>query len=117
MDGEEMKNVISTVLAIMLFTLIFCTWSLADSGGDTFKARCAICHGANGNGSTAMGKTLNLRDLGSAEVQIRCRLNDNYYQRKRQNAEIRRQIDNRPDQRCREVYTQPEALSAGAEER
>ena len=64
-----MKNVISTVLAIMLFTLIFCTWSLADSGGDTFKARCAICHGANGNGSTAMGKTLNLRDLGSAEVQ------------------------------------------------
>jgi cytochrome c6 len=64
-----MKNVISTVLAISLFTLIFCTWSLADGGGDTFKARCAICHGANGNGSTAMGKTLNLRDLGSAEVQ------------------------------------------------
>jgi len=41
---------------------------LADGGAD-FKAKCAMCHGADGKGDTSMGKTLKLRDLGSADVQ------------------------------------------------
>jgi mono/diheme cytochrome c family protein len=28
-----------------------------------------MCHGADGSGSTSMGKTMKLRDLGSADVQ------------------------------------------------
>lgn len=64
-----MKNVIKAVLMIAASALVFCTWSLADSGGDIFKAKCAMCHGADGKGATAMGKTFNLRDLGSADVQ------------------------------------------------
>ena len=39
----------------------------ADAAG-TFKAKCAICHGADGGG-TAMGKKLGVRDLRSAEVR------------------------------------------------
>ncbi|HEX7832925.1 MAG TPA: cytochrome c [Thermoanaerobaculia bacterium] len=35
----------------------------------TYKAKCAMCHGADGKGDTTMGKKMNLRDLGSAEVQ------------------------------------------------
>jgi cytochrome c6 len=35
----------------------------------TFKQKCAMCHGEDGKGQTAMGKKMNLRDLGSAEVQ------------------------------------------------
>jgi cytochrome c6 len=64
-----MKKLVQAVLAISAFALVFSTCSLAESGGDTFKAKCAMCHGADGKGATAMGKTLNLRDLGSADVQ------------------------------------------------
>jgi mono/diheme cytochrome c family protein len=48
---------------------MFSTWSFADGGADTFKAKCAMCHGADGKGDTGMGKSLKLRDLGSADVQ------------------------------------------------
>jgi len=64
-----MKHVLTAVLGVLAFALVFSTWSLADNGADTFKAKCAMCHGADGKGETAMGKTLKLRDLGSADVQ------------------------------------------------
>lgn len=40
-----------------------------DSGAALFKTKCAVCHGADGKGETAMGKANKLRDLGSPEVQ------------------------------------------------
>ena len=63
-----MKNLMKAVLTVLAFTLVFSTWSLADGGAD-FKAKCAMCHGADGKGDTSMGKTLKVRDLGSADVQ------------------------------------------------
>lgn len=42
----------------------------ADNAGEaTYKAKCAMCHGPDGKGETAMGKKLGLKDLASAEVQ------------------------------------------------
>ncbi|HXW62443.1 MAG TPA: cytochrome c [Candidatus Acidoferrales bacterium] len=41
----------------------------ADDGAATFKAQCAACHGADGSGKTAVGKSLKIRDLSSADVQ------------------------------------------------
>jgi len=64
-----MKTVLKAGFAILTFALVFSTWSLADGGADTFKAKCAMCHGADGAGQTAMGKNMQLRDLGSADVQ------------------------------------------------
>jgi cytochrome c6 len=64
-----MKNLIKAVLLISAFAFVFSTWSLADSGGDIFKSKCAMCHGADGKAATAMGKSMNIRDLGSADVQ------------------------------------------------
>ena len=63
-----MKNLMKAVLTVLAFTLVFSTWSLADGGAD-FKAKCAMCHGADGKGETGMGKTMKVRDLGSADVQ------------------------------------------------
>ena len=40
----------------------------ADGAGD-FKAKCAMCHGADGSGSTAAGKAMKVRDLSSPDVQ------------------------------------------------
>jgi cytochrome c6 len=64
-----MKNLLRAVLAVLTFALMFSTWSLADSGADTFKGKCAMCHGADGKGDTSIGKAKKIRDLGSADVQ------------------------------------------------
>ena len=63
MDRIGEKAVLA--LAIMF---VFGTSSRADGAGD-FKAKCAMCHGADGSGTTATGKALKVRDLGSSDVQ------------------------------------------------
>ena len=63
-----MKSAMKIGFAVLAFAMVFSTWSLADGGAD-FKAKCAMCHGADGKGDTAMGKKFGLKDLGSAEVQ------------------------------------------------
>jgi mono/diheme cytochrome c family protein len=60
-----MKLVIKASLGILAFAMVFSTFSVADSGADTFKAKCAMCHGADGAGKAAMSTT----DLGAAPVQ------------------------------------------------
>jgi cytochrome c6 len=35
----------------------------------TFKAKCAMCHGPDGKGATATGKTMGVKDFTSEEVQ------------------------------------------------
>lgn len=60
------RNASCTVFAL---ALSLSTYTFADAGGDTFKAKCAACHGATGAGDTTMGKNMKLRDLGSADVQ------------------------------------------------
>jgi len=64
-----MKNLTKAVLTVLAFTLVFSTWSLADSAADTYKAKCAACHGADGKGDTSTGKMMKIRDLSSPEVQ------------------------------------------------
>src|SRR5947208_18257 len=39
------------------------------AGADTFKAKCATCHGPDGSGSTAIGQKMKVRDLRSPDVQ------------------------------------------------
>ena len=43
--------------------------SVCNNGSDIFRARCAVCHGVNGNGHTELGKRLKTPDLRSDEVQ------------------------------------------------
>ena len=60
-----------TVLTLCI--LIAAPSAFAGGGGSDgaaiYKAKCAMCHGADGAGQTAMGKNMKLRDLRSAEVQ------------------------------------------------
>ena len=52
--------------------LFFCLPASAQETGETlFKAKCAMCHGADGAGQTAMGKALKIPDLHSEDVQKR----------------------------------------------
>jgi mono/diheme cytochrome c family protein len=63
------KLLISVSVLALALALASPVVSSAQSGGDLFKAKCAMCHGADGSGNTAMGKNFGLKDLGSADVQ------------------------------------------------
>lgn len=65
-----MKTIVRASLLVVAVAFVLSTASFAaDSGADLFKSKCASCHGADGKGETAMGKSMKLKDLGSAEVQ------------------------------------------------
>jgi cytochrome c6 len=69
----EMKSFIQgkspkSILVTLAIVFVFSAGARADGAGD-FKAKCAMCHGADGTGSTPTGKALKVRDLGSADVQ------------------------------------------------
>lgn len=64
-----MKKLIQAGMILMTFVFLSAAVFAADSGADVFKAKCASCHGATGAADTAMGKSMKLKDLGSAEVQ------------------------------------------------
>ena len=55
----------SLVVLTVAFALSTC---FADAAAD-YKAKCATCHGPDGKGDTAMGKTMKVKDLSSPEVQ------------------------------------------------
>ncbi len=60
------------VAAVVLAAFAFATApAKADTAAAeaTFKAKCAMCHGPDGKGETATGKTMKVKDLGSEEVQ------------------------------------------------
>lgn len=58
----------ASLLACML--AVSCTLSFAaESGEALYKAKCASCHGVDGKGQTPIGKKLNIKDLGSNDVQ------------------------------------------------
>lgn len=58
---------IKSVLLILVVALA--PLAFAADGAAIYKAKCASCHGADGKGQSPMGKKMNLRDLGSPEVQ------------------------------------------------
>ena len=64
-----MKSMVR-VLPVVAVALMLSTWTFAaDAGTDVYKSKCAGCHGPDGKGETAVGKTMKVKDLGSAEVQ------------------------------------------------
>ncbi len=65
---------LSKIPVVMFLALMFLCFPLTAyaenaAGAATFKAKCAMCHGADGAGKTPMGAKLNIPDLLSPEVQ------------------------------------------------
>jgi mono/diheme cytochrome c family protein len=56
---------------VMLFSVSNLAWSADNPGETTFKAKCVLCHGADGSGNTPLGKQLQAADLHSPDVQKR----------------------------------------------
>ena len=71
MNGEK-ENALPALLTAILIVVVAVSGSTplaAQDGPTLFKTKCAMCHGADGKGETPMGKKLNIRDLGSPDVQ------------------------------------------------
>ena len=60
------KTLVLTLGALLVLAAVP---SLLADGSVTFKGKCAACHGPDGAGQTAVGKTMKIRDLRSAGVQ------------------------------------------------
>lgn len=58
-----------TVLMLVAASLLIAAPVFGQEGANLYKARCAGCHGADGSGDTAIGKSMHMRALGSADVQ------------------------------------------------
>jgi mono/diheme cytochrome c family protein len=64
-----MKMMLRVSLVLIAFAFAFSTSTFAADAAADFKAKCASCHGPDGKGETAMGKSMKVKDLGSADVQ------------------------------------------------
>jgi cytochrome c6 len=68
MKSLMQANGAKSILVALAVGFVFSATVRADGAGD-FKAKCAMCHGADGTGSTPTGVALKVRDLGSSDVQ------------------------------------------------
>src|SRR5258706_10518431 len=62
-----------TIPALLLFVLTLgqtrAMVASTEDGAALYKAKCAMCHAADGSGSTSVGKSLKVPNLRSGEVQ------------------------------------------------
>jgi cytochrome c6 len=56
-------------LIMMAGSLSFWSTPAAADAAVTYKAKCAMCHGADGKGETAAGKKMGAHDFASADSQ------------------------------------------------
>ena len=59
---------LAAVLLVLGLTLMVAMPAMA-AAADDYKAKCQMCHGADGKGNPAMVKSMGVKDLSSAEVQ------------------------------------------------
>jgi len=63
-----MMKYITHAAAIGLVAFFPSLTSLAQTGADTYKAKCQMCHGVTGLGDTPAGKTMKARPFNSPDV-------------------------------------------------
>jgi cytochrome c6 len=73
---KEVKKVVVATMTLSILALVIlfqnssqAAGTTAGDGGETYKAKCVACHGADGTGNTPAGKAMKVRDLTSADVQ------------------------------------------------
>ena len=60
----------ATVITIILFTLSMALPVMAaEDGAALFQSKCAVCHGKTGAADTSIGKSKNIKDLASEDIQ------------------------------------------------
>jgi mono/diheme cytochrome c family protein len=66
----SMKTVLlRAFLAAIVVISLWGTALVAQDAAGLYKAKCSVCHGADGKGDSPIGKKMGLRDFASPEVQ------------------------------------------------
>ncbi|MEY2411811.1 MAG: cytochrome c6 [Acidobacteriaceae bacterium] len=68
MATSLLKSTIRTLIAFSILSLPLAAHA-ADDAATLFKAKCSLCHGADGSGNTSVGKKMSAPDLRTADVQ------------------------------------------------
>ncbi len=63
-----MKNQTRLVAAGIMAAFMAATALAQDTGADTYKAKCAMCHAADGSGSTPAGKAMKAIPFSSPDL-------------------------------------------------
>lgn len=63
-----MKNVFKLALLTSIAVVMVTTASAQTSGADIYKAKCQMCHGADGSGNTPAGKAMKAVSFMSPEL-------------------------------------------------
>jgi cytochrome c6 len=69
MSRMKVSVVRGLMLAVLGAGLALWSTSAAADAAATYKAKCAMCHGADGKGATPAGKSMGAHDFASPEVQ------------------------------------------------
>jgi cytochrome c6 len=69
MASMEVYVLRGLMLAVLAAGLAFCSTPAAADAAATYKAKCAMCHGADGKGDTPVGKKMGAHDFASPDVQ------------------------------------------------
>jgi mono/diheme cytochrome c family protein len=64
-----LKRTTRTTAVVFLALLATLTCSAQSSGANTFKAKCAMCHGDDGLGNTTVGKAMGVPSYKSPEIR------------------------------------------------
>jgi cytochrome c6 len=64
-----LKRAIHTTALVLLLVFASRTTLAQNSGADTFKMKCQVCHGADGLGDTPTGKALGVQSYKSPDVR------------------------------------------------
>jgi mono/diheme cytochrome c family protein len=62
-------RIVPKLFFALIITFSFCALVRGDDSASTFKAKCVMCHAADGSGNTPAGKATKARDFASPEVQ------------------------------------------------
>lgn len=67
-QNRAFQNLAALVVGFLMAITVAALPMAAQDGAGVFKSKCVTCHGTDGKG-TAVGKSLQVADLGSAAVQ------------------------------------------------
>lgn len=67
--GYRRLLTLASMITLLMFAASVAFASPAPGAAEIYKTKCATCHGADGAGQTAVGKSMKIRDLSSADVQ------------------------------------------------
>jgi len=66
---HEIKVRIGAATLVLSLALLGTLPAAAEDTAAVYKAKCAMCHGADGKAETPVGKKMGIHDFASAEVQ------------------------------------------------